>query len=382
MTDDVAKGLEGVVAAESSLSYVDGENGTLLYRGYDIEDLAVSTSFEEVLYLLWEGSLPTPAQLEQFSAQMAQEREIPDAVEKTIAELANEREDPMAALRTATSMLSAYDEQLGDPIDDPHADTDTGKKITAAMPTILATYERYRRDEPILEPDPTLSLPADFLRMINGEQPSELEIDSFDLALLLHADHGFNASTFTTMVIGSTLADLYAAVTGGIGALGGPLHGGANQDVMRMFRDIDDAGGNPVEFIKEMRERGERVPGFGHRVYRVKDPRAKILEERADELAAETNETTYLEYAKAIESHLEATGLVEKGIAPNLDFYSGLVYDQLGIPLELYAPLFAVSRVGGWIAHVMEYQEDNRLIRPVAQYVGPKERRFVPRDQR
>ncbi|WP_293032113.1 citrate synthase [Natronococcus sp.] len=381
MVDDLEKGLEGVLVAESGLSSVDGDAGRLIYRGYSIEDLARGASYEEVVYLLWHGELPTEDDLESFTASLAEERSVDDDVLETVEQLAEADERPMAALRTAVSMLSAYESENAEP-DDLEATLRQGRRITAKLPTVLAAFERYRLGEQPVEPDPDLGLAANFLYMLTGEEPDELAAETFDQALTLHADHGLNASTFTAMVIGSTMADIYSAVTGGIGALSGPLHGGANQDVMEVLMEIDESDLDHREWVEQANEEGRRIPGFGHRVYNVKDPRAKILEERSKELAEDGEEKWY-NYTTTIEQYLsEEQGLAEKGIAPNVDFYSGSVYYQLGIPIDLYTPIFAMSRVSGWIAHVVEYQEDNRLIRPRARYTGPKDQEFVPLEER
>ncbi|WP_297887613.1 citrate synthase [uncultured Halorubrum sp.] len=381
MTDELKRGLEGVLVAESDLSYVDGEVGKLVYRGYDIEDLARGASYEEVLYLLWHGSLPTAAELDAFAADLAAEREVDDDVIETVRALADAGERPMAALRTATSMLSAYDDEA-DGADDGEATLRQGRRITAKIPTVLAAFERVRQGEEPVAPDPDLSHAGNFLYMLTGTEPDAVSEETFDMALTLHADHGLNASTFTAMVIGSTMADVYSGVTGGIGALSGPLHGGANQDVMEVLHEVDASSKDPVQWVKDARDEGRRIPGFGHRVYKVKDPRANILEEKLRDLADSSGDTKWLDYTTAIEEYLTDQGLVEKGIAPNVDFYSGSVYDSLGIPVDMYTPIFAMSRAGGWIAHVAEYQEDNRLIRPRARYTGPEEAEFVPIDER
>jgi citrate synthase len=380
MADELKRGLEGVLVAESDLSYVDGEVGKLVYRGYDIEDLARGASYEEVLYLLWHGSLPGAAELDSFAADLAAEREVDDDVIETVRALADAGERPMAALRTATSMLSAYDPDAEG--DGGEATLRQGRRITAKIPTVLAAFERVRQGEEPVAPDPDLSHAGNFLYMLTGTEPDAVSEETFDMALTLHADHGLNASTFTAMVIGSTMADVYSGVTGGIGALSGPLHGGANQDVMEVLHEIDASAKDPVQWVKDRQDDGGRIPGFGHRVYKVKDPRAKILEEKLRDLAESSGDTKWLDYTTAIEEYLTDQGLVEKGIAPNVDFYSGSVYDSLGIPLDMYTPIFAMSRVGGWIAHVAEYQEDNRLIRPRARYTGPEDAEFVPVDER
>ncbi|OYR43211.1 citrate synthase [Halorubrum sp. Ib24] len=383
MSDELKRGLEGVLVAESELSHVDGEAGKLVYRGYDIEDLARGASYEEVLYLLWHGSLPTREELDAFAANLAAERAVDDDVLETVRTVADAGERPMAALRTATSMLSAYD---------PDADTDDddvtetarrqGRRITAKVPTVLAAFERARQGEAPLAPNPDLSYAGNFLYMLTGTEPDAVSEETFDMALTLHADHGLNASTFTAMVIGSTLADVYSGVTGGIGALSGSLHGGANQDVMEVLYEIDDSAKDPVAWVKDARENGRRIPGFGHRVYKVKDPRAKILQEKLRDLSESSGDTKWLDYTTAIEEYLTDEGLLDKGIAPNVDFYSGSVYDSLGIPVDMYTPIFAMSRAGGWIAHMVEYQADNRLIRPRARYTGPESAEIVPIDER
>jgi len=382
MSDELKRGLEGVLVAESDLSYVDGEVGKLVYRGHDIEDLARGASYEEVLYLLWYGSLPTREELDAFTAELATERDVDDDVLETVRTLADAGERPMAALRTATSMLSAYEPEPDADPEDLDATLRKGRRITAKIPTVLAAFERARQGEDPIAPDPDLSHAANFLYMLTGTEPDAVSAETFDMALTLHADHGLNASTFTAMVIGSTMADIYSGVTGGIGALSGSLHGGANQDVMEVLYEVDASDKDPVEWVKDAREDGRRIPGFGHRVYAVKDPRAKILEEKLRDLAESSGDTKWLDYTTAIEEYLTDQGLLEKGIAPNVDFYSGSVYDSLGIPVDMYTPIFAMSRVGGWIAHVVEYQEDNRLIRPRARYTGPDDTSFVPVDER
>jgi len=384
MSDELKRGLEGVLVAESELSHVDGEVGRLVYRGYDIEDLARGASYEEVLYLLWHGSLPTREQLDAFTADLAAERAVDDDVLETVRTLADAGERPMAALRTATSMLSAYDPDA-DADDDGDATARArrqGRRITAKIPTVLAAFERARQGEAPVAPDPDLSYAGNFLYMLTGTEPDDVSEETFDMALTLHADHGLNASTFTAMVIGSTMADVYSGVTGGIGALSGSLHGGANQDVMEVLHEIDESSKDPVSWVKDAREDGRRIPGFGHRVYKVKDPRAKILQEKLRDLSESSGDTKWLDYTTAIEEYLTEEGLLDKGIAPNVDFYSGSVYDSLGIPVDMYTPIFAMSRAGGWIAHMVEYQADNRLIRPRARYTGPESAELVPIDER
>ncbi|WP_418282449.1 citrate synthase [Halorubrum sp. DTA98] len=383
MSDELKRGLEGVLVAESGLSHVDGEVGKLVYRGYDIDDLAHEATYEEVLYLLWNGELPTRTELDAFTAELDAEHDVHDDVLETVTQLADAGERPMAALRTATSMLSAYDPETDADAEDREAALNKGRRITAKMPTVLAAFERARQGNAPVDPDPDLSHAANFLYMLTGTEPDAVSEETFDMALTLHADHGLNASTFAAMVIGSTMADVYSGVVGGIGALSGPLHGGANQDVMEVLHEVDDSAKDPVQWITDARDAGRRIPGFGHRVYKVKDPRAHILEEKLRDLSESADDTKWLEYTTAIEEYLsEDEGLAEKGIAPNVDFFSGSVYDHLGIPMDLYTPIFAVSRAGGWIAHMLEYQEDNRLIRPRARYTGATDAEFVPIDER
>ena len=381
MSDDLKKGLEGVLVTESDLSVIDGDAGELVYRGYTIEDLATGASYEEVLYLLWHGHLPDRTELDAFAAEMAGERAVDDAVIATVRSMAEADENPMAALRTAVSMLSGYDPAPEDaePTDET-VNLATGRRITAKIPTLIAAFTRIRAGEEPVAPREDLDHAANFLYMLNGEEPDDVLADVFDQALVLHADHGINASTFSAMVTASTLSDLHSAVTSAIGTLKGPLHGGANQDVMQMLKEVDDAEMDPLDWVKDALDSGRRVSGFGHRVYNVKDPRAKILGERSKELGEAAGSLKWYEMSTTIEQYL----MDEKGLAPNVDFYSASTYYQMGIPIDIYTPIFAMSRVGGWVAHVIEYIEDNRLIRPRARYTGPdpSETEFVPIDER
>jgi citrate synthase len=383
MADELKKGLEGVVVAESELSYIDGDIGKLVYRGYAIEELAAEATYEEVLYLLWHGSLPTSQELDRFTAAMAEEREIDDYVLESLAELAAVDEEPMAALRSAVSMLSAGDEEPDADARDQEASLRKGRRITAKIPTILSAYQRLRDGEEPLDPRPELSHSGNFLFMLTGEEPDPVAEETLDMALTLHADHGLNASTFTSMVIASTLSDMYGAVTGGVAALSGPLHGGANQDVMETLIEVDRSDKDPVEWAQDALDEGRKIPGFGHRVYNVKDPRAVILEEKSRDLGDASGERKWYDHANKIETYLiEEAGFDEKGLAPNVDFYSGTVYYQLGIPVDMFTPIFAMSRVGGWVAHVLEQTEDNRIMRPRAKYTGEQDAEWVPIDER
>ena len=383
MSGDVQKGLEGVVVAESELSYIDGDEGLLIYRGHDIETLAAEASYEEVLYLLWNGSLPTSEELEAFSASMAEERAIDDRVRSALADLAAADEAPMAALRTATSMLSASDPEPDADRGDGEAALRKGRRITAKIPTILATYQRLRDGEEPVEPREDLSHAGNFLYMLTGAEPDSVAEETLDMALTLHADHGLNASTFASMVVASTLADTYASVTAGVGALSGSLHGGANQDVMETLLEMDASAKDPISWVEDAIDNGRKIPGFGHRVYNVKDPRAVILEEKSRELGDNSGDRKWYDQASEIEQYLlEEVNFAEKGLAPNVDFYSGTVYYQLGIPVDMFTPIFAMSRVGGWVAHVIEQLEDNRIFRPRAKYTGEMDAEWVPIEER
>ena len=383
MDDELRRGLEGVVVDETALSDVDGTAGRLVYRGYEIGDLAESASFEEVLYLLWHERLPTRDELAEFRDALAADRVLAPAMQDLLADLAEAGETPMAALRTAASALSATAPSAGGEPQDAAETREQGRRIAAKMPTILAAYDRLRRGKRPIPPDEEYGHAADFLRMLTGQPPDEVAADTFDMALTLHADHGFNASTFAAITVASTFADIYSAVVAGVGALSGPLHGGANQDVIEVLTEIDRAGESATEWARDRVEAGEHIPGWGHRVYNVTDPRAEILRDRLGELSAADGDRHWLEYTRGIEAHLtEELSFLEKGIAPNVDFYSGAVYHKLGIPEDMYTPIFAMSRVGGWVGHVLEYQATNRLIRPRAQYVGPTDRAFVPIERR
>ena len=378
MSDELKKGLEGVLVAESELSYIDGDAGELVYRGYSIDDLAREASYEEVLYLLWHGHLPTRGELSSFTEAMAEERELADDVWAVVRSLAEADENPMAALRTAVSSLSAFDPDADAEPTDREANLRKGRRITAKIPTVVAAFTRVRDGEEPVAPRSDLDHAANFLYMLNGEEPDAVLAETFDMALVLHADHGLNASTFSSMVVSSTLADLHSAIPAGIGALSGSLHGGANQDVMEALLDLDASGKEPINWVEDELAAGERVPGFGHRVYNVKDPRARILSDKSKELGEAAGSSKWFEYSTEIEAWMAEN----KGLAPNVDFYSASTYYQMGIPVDIYTPIFAMSRTGGWIAHVLEQYEDNRLIRPRGRYVGPTDQTFVPVDER
>jgi citrate synthase len=378
MTDELRKGLEGVLVAESDLSQIDGDEGRLIYRGYAIEDLARHASYEEVIHLLWHGELPDADRLDAFTDSMVAERSVDEDVLETVGQLAAADENPMAALRTAVSMCSAYDPDAAEPATDRDATFRKGRRITAKIPTILAAFTRMRDGDDPVEPREDLSHAANFLYMLNGEEPDDVLAETFDMALVLHADHGFNASTFSAITTASTLSDLHSSVTSAIGTLKGPLHGGANQDVMEMLKEVDESDRDPVGWAENALAEGRRVSGFGHRVYNVKDPRAKILGERSQELGEAAGTPKWYEYSTKIEQFMAD----EKGLAPNVDFYSASTYYQMGIPIDIYTPIFAMSRAAGWIAHAAEYVEDNRLIRPRARYTGPEDLAYPDLDER
>jgi citrate synthase len=378
MSDEVKRGLEGVVVSESRLSYIDGDAGELGYRGYAIQDFAREATFEEVLSLLWNGVWPTPAEHDEFAARLAAERDLDPAVYDLIEELAVRDENPMAMLRTVTSALSAYDPDADADPDDREANLAKGCRITAKLPTALAAFDRLRGGDDPVFPREDLGHAENFLYMLNDEVPDAVAADAFDTALVLHADHGLNASTFSAMVTTSTLSDLHSGVTSAIGTLAGGLHGGANQNVMRMLREIDESDVAPSEWIERAVEEGRRIPGFGHRVYNVRDPRAGILASYSEQLGEASGDPRWYDYSVAVEEHMADV----TDFAPNVDFYSASMYYQMGIPMDIYTPIFALSRVGGWIAHMLEQYEDNRLIRPRARYVGDRDLEFVPLDER
>jgi len=377
-TDDApikARGLEGVIALESELSSIDGQEGKLIYRGYDINDLAEGASFEEVVYLLSNGELPTRDQLDDLRQQLRSERTLPTPVMEFLRNIPDDAH-PMAVLQTVVSALGLYDDEAN--AMDEASNRRKAVRILAQIPAIIAAFDRLRKG---LEPIPPLedgSMAHNFLYMLNGEEPGEAAERTFDVCLVLHADHGLNASTFTNRVIGSTMSDMYSAIPGAVGALKGPLHGGANREVMRMLLEIDEQGADPAKYVREKLAAGERVMGFGHRVYRTMDPRAAILRDMVQELSEKEGAMKWYEYSMAI---LE-TMRDEKGIDPNVDFFSASTYYQLGIDPDLFTPIFALSRTAGWTAHLFEQWADNRLIRPRAEYVGKRDRTFVPIDQR
>ena len=370
------KGLEGVVAANSGICWIDGDAGILSYRGIDIHELAEHSTFEETTYLLWNGMLPNELGLRQFSTQLALARSLDQrviAMLKTFPTSAT----PMEVLRTAVSALSFYD---ADEKDNSHdANVRKAYNLTAQIAMIVAIYDRLRKGKEIVPPDRSLSHAGNFLWMLNGEKPSETATRTLDIALILHADHELNASTFAARVIAATLSDIHSAITGAIGALKGPLHGGANEGVMRLLLLIDKEGADPVEYVKGMLAARQKISGFGHRVYKTEDPRATHLREMSKQLGRDSGNPKWYEMSRAIELYINQ----EKKLNANVDFYSASTYATLGIDIDLYTPIFAVSRISGWAAHVIEQLDDNRLIRPRAEYIGPAyPSPWIPVDQR
>jgi len=371
---EVKAGLQNVVIATSEICSIDGAQGRLIYRGYDIGDLAEHSTFEEVVYLLWNGRLPRRAELDQLKQQFAQTRAVAPQILDLLKNLPP-AQHPMETLRTAISALSLYDAESEDMSEE--ANWRKAVRLTAQMGTVVAAYARIRDGKEAVAPDPRLSHAANFLYMLTGERPSEEEARWFDIALILHADHSFNASTFAARVTASTLSDMHSAITSAIGALKGPLHGGANERVMRMLLEIGSVD-KAEDHVRGLLAERQKVMGFGHRVYRTKDPRATILRRMSEELGRRTGQVKWFEMSERIEELM----VREKGINANVDFYSASSYYVLGIPVDLYTLIFAVSRISGWTAHVLEQYANNRLIRPLAEYTGPVGLKYVPIDQR
>lgn len=367
-----SKGLEGIVATTSGICYIDGEQGVLAYRGIDIHDLADHSTFEEVCYLLWFGHLPKADELKSLKQRMAEERKINASIIYRL-QLAPKHALPMDVLRTLVSALSFYDPEYNK--NDHDANVNKAIRLTSQIAMIVANYDRIRKGKPVIEPDRSLSHAANFLLMLNGAPPSATAERALDIALILHADHELNASTFAARVTAATLSDMHSAVTSAIGALKGPLHGGANEAVFKVLTEIDSDGADPVEYVKGMLAQKKKVPGFGHRVYHTEDPRATHLRKMSRDLGHSSGNPKWFEYSHAIEEFVKR----DKNLNANVDFYSASTYHTLGIEVDLFTPIFAVSRMSGWTAHVIEQLDDNRLIRPRAEYIGPTYRqKYVP----
>jgi citrate synthase len=375
-TTTTNRGLEDIIAGSSSICYIDGENGILAYRGIDIHELADNATFEEVTYLLWHGTLPTRAQLAEFSLQLARERKL-DAQIISLLRQAPKHALPMDVLRTIVSSLSFFDPE--EKVNTKDANYHKAQRLFSQIAMIVAAYDRIRKGLPLIEPDRSLSHAGNFLLMLNGERPSETAIRALDISLILSADHEWNASTFAARVTAATLSDMHSAVTSAIGALKGPLHGGANEEVFKILMAIDNNGADPVDYVKGLLSQKAKVPGFGHRVYTTEDPRATHLRRMSRDLGYSSGQTKWFEYSKAIEDFINA----DKHLNANVDFYSASTYHTLGIDVDLFTPLFAVSRIAGWTAHVMEQFADNRLIRPRADYIGPVyPAKWIPMEER
>ncbi|MDQ3991462.1 MAG: citrate synthase [Actinomycetota bacterium] len=368
------KGLADVVAAETSISDIDGARGLLFYAGYDIHDLAEYSTFEETVYLLHNAALPSRDGLEDLNERLVSERDLDDFAQQLLGTL-SEVTSPMSMLRTGVSAASAYDPDGWD--QSPEANERKAMRLIARFPTMIAAYDRLRSGREPIPPDPKLPHAANLLYMLAGEEPEEDRARALDLCLVLHADHTMNASTFTARVVASTLADMHSAITAAICALKGPLHGGANEQVMKMLQEIGDVA-RAEGHVRDKLARKEKIMGFGHRVYKTEDPRATHLRRLSRELAERSGDGTWFEISERIENVV----MDEKGLYPNVDFYAASVYHYLGIPIDLFTSVFAASRVSGWTAHVREQLADNRLIRPESDYVGPQNQRYVAIEDR
>ncbi len=366
----IIAGLEGVIAGESEICYIDGYQGILSYRGYNIHTLAQNAKFEEVIYLLWNGHLPKQSELDQLKKSLVAERSLPGPVNDFLKSVP--KSNTMDMLRTAVSMLSLYDTEAADM--SAEANHRKAVRLMAKTATIVTSFDRLRNGKPVLEGDPNLGFAANFLYTLTGKKPDDVMERAFDVALTLHADHELNASTFAARVTAATLSDIYSSITSGIGALKGPLHGGANQEVIHWLLELhgeDEA----AERVKNTLARKVKIPGFGHRVYRTEDPRATHLRVLSEELGKRTGQEKLYRLSKKIEESVRSV----KGLNPNVDFYSASTYYSLGIPDDLFTPVFAVSRMSGWTAHVLEQYHNNRLIRPRAEYKGnPDGQTWIP----
>jgi citrate synthase len=372
-------GLRDVVAAPSSICFIDGEKGILSYGGYNIHDLAQYSTFEEVVFLLWNGRLPKRDELDELNARLIANRALPAELISMLKSFPKSAV-PMDTLRTAVSALAFYDPERSDSSLD--ANRRRAQGLTARFATLVAAIDRIRNGKEPLDPRPELSHAANFLYMLNGKDPMDVEARAFDIALILHADHEFNASTFAARVTAGTLADMYAAITSAVGALSGPLHGGANEQVMRMLLEI----GSPEKvdkFVYDKLEAGGKIMGIGHAVYRTEDPRATHLRKMSEEIGKRQGDTKWFDMSQRIEEIVvEEMNKKQKPIRANVDFYSASTYYMLGIPVDLYTPIFAVSRISGWSAHVLEQLGNNKLIRPRSDYTGQMDLKYVPIDQR
>jgi len=369
-----AAGLRGVVAAQSKIGDVDGENGILIYQGYNIHDLAENSTFEETVFLLWNSRLPKPGELEELKSKFQTHYEAPAEVIEMMKTFPKDAV-PMDVLRTAVSALDFYDKD-GHGTDRENA-TNAAIKLTAQMPTLVAAWDRIRNGKDIIAPDSSLSIAENFLYMLRGEKAEADEARMMDICLILHADHELNASTFTTRVVSGTLADIYGAVTAGIAALAGPLHGGANTKVMESLLQIGEVE-NVEAWLDKKLENKEKVMGIGHAVYKTEDPRATWLRKFSKQMGEKTGNSKWFEMSEKLEKLM----FEKKGMYPNVDFYSASTYYMMEIPLDLYTPIFAISRIAGWTGHILEQYADNKLIRPRAEYIGERDLKYAPIDER
>jgi len=370
----ITAGLEGVIAGESEICYIDGYQGVLSYRGYNIHTLADHAQFEEVVWLLWNGWLPRQSELDSLKKELVAERSIAPEILEFLGKAAKGL--PMDVLRTAVSMLGVYDPEAQDM--SAEANRRKAVRLMSQTATIVTAFDRLRKGKPLVEPDPNLSFAANFLYTLTGKRPDDVMERAFDVALTLHADHELNASTFAARVTAATLSDIYSSITSAIGALKGPLHGGANQDVIKILLELPDEQA-AAEHVKDVFTRKKKLPGFGHRVYRTEDPRATHLRVLSEELGKRTGHEKLYRLSKRMEEAVREA----KGLNANVDFYSASAYYSLGIPVDLFTPVFAVSRMSGWTAHVLEQYRNNRLIRPRAEYKGnPDGQPWVPMERR
>ncbi len=369
-----AAGLRGVVAAQSKIGDVDGENGILIYQGYNIHDLAENSTFEETVFLLWNARLPKSGELEELKSKFQTHYEAPAEVIEMMKHFPKDAV-PMDVLRTAVSALDFYDKD-GHGTDRENA-TNAAIKLTAQMPTLVAAWDRIRNGKDVVAPDSSLSIAENFMYMLRGEKPSADEARMMDICLILHADHELNASTFTTRVVSGTLADIYGAVTAGIAALAGPLHGGANTKVMESLLQIGEVE-NVEAWLDKKLENKEKVMGIGHAVYKTEDPRATWLRKFSKQMGEKTGNSKWFEMSEKLEKLM----FEKKGMYPNVDFYSASTYYMMEIPLDLYTPIFAISRIAGWTGHILEQYADNKLIRPRAEYIGERDLKYAPIDER
>jgi len=374
----VASGLRGVIAAASSIGDVNGDKGELIYQGLNIHDLATKSTFEEVVFLLWNGRLPKRAELDELRSDLAASYTLPAEIVELIHGMyarVPASAEPMDALRTVVSAMAMFDAESRDLSRE--ASIRVATRLTARFPAIVAAMDRARKDLDLIPPKPELGIATNFLYMLNGEMPDEFDAHVLDVALILQADHELNASTFTARVVAGTLADMYSCVTAALGALSGPLHGGANTAVMKMLLEIGSVD-NVESYIKDALAKKKKIMGFGHAVYRTEDPRATHLRRFSKEMGDRKGDTKWYDMTAKVEEVMKR----EKGLLPNVDAYSASTYYMMGIPLDLYTPIFAISRISGWTAHILEQYADNKLIRPRAEYVGPRNVPYVPIDER